>query len=144
MITPPLPRRSSRNGYTLIEIMLVLAIISVLVGAGVYYMVGNLDVAKENRVGTDITTITTQLKTYEMESLYLPTTEQGLDALVHKPTAEPIPLRWHQLFEKVPVDPWGTPYQYLSPGKHNPGKFDLYSLGPDRKESDDDIGNWTK
>ena len=137
----PLARRSA---YTLIEIMLVIAIISVLVGAGIYYLSGNLDIAKERRVETDLGTISTQLKTYEMEALFLPTTAQGLDALVRQPTTEPIPPRWHALFEKVPLDPWGTPYQYRCPGKHNPAKFDLYSFGPDRKESDDDLGNWTK
>lgn len=136
------PRRA-RLGYTLIEIMLVVAIISVLVGAGIYYLTGNLDIAKERRVETDITTITTQLKTYEMQNLFLPTTEQGLDALVNRPTREPIPTRWRQLFEKMPIDPWGTPYAYRNPGKHNPTKFDLYSLGADRVESEDDFGNWS-
>ncbi len=136
--------RHARGAYTLIEIMLVIAIISVLVGAGIYYLTGNLDIAKERRVETDLTTITTQLKTYEMEALSLPTTEQGLDALVHKPSVEPVPSRWHQLFEKMPIDPWGMPYQYRYPGKHNPDKFDLYSFGPDRVESDDDQGNWSK
>jgi general secretion pathway protein G len=129
----------------LIEIMLVLAIISVLVGAGIYYLAGNLDIAKERRVESDIETITTQLKTYEMENLFMPTTEQGLDALVNKPSREPLPERWRQLFEKMPVDPWGMPYQYRNPGKHNTDKFDVYSTGPDRQDgTDDDIGNWQK
>ncbi|MBI4024408.1 MAG: type II secretion system major pseudopilin GspG [Verrucomicrobia bacterium] len=133
---------SRRSGYTLIEIMLVLAIIAVLLGSGIYYLAGNLDIAKERRVEADLTTITTQLKTYEMQNLFLPTTEQGLNALVTQPTTEPVPKRWRQLLEKVPVDPWGTPYGYRNPGTHNPGKFDLFSLGPDRVESGDDIGNW--
>ncbi len=125
--------------------MLVLAIISVLVGAGIYYLAGNLDIAKERRVESDIETITTQLKTYEMENLFMPTTEQGLDALVNKPSREPLPERWRQLFEKMPVDPWGMPYQYRNPGKHNTDKFDVYSTGPDRQDgTDDDIGNWQK
>ncbi len=102
------------------------------------------DTAKEQRVQADITTITTELRTYEMEALFLPTNEQGLDALVHKPTAEPVPERWHQLTEGTPTDPWGMPYQYRYPGKYNTDGFDLYSLGPDRVESDDDIGNWKK
>jgi general secretion pathway protein G len=142
MMTPrPFP--SSRQGYTLIEIMLVIAIISVLVGAGIYSLVGNLEAAKDQRVSTDINAITTQLKTYEMTNLFMPTTEQGLDALVNRPIKEPVPPRWRQLYEKTPIDPWGTPYAYRNPGKNNPTKFDIYSLGPDRVESDDDLGNWT-
>jgi general secretion pathway protein G len=128
-------------GYTLMEIMLVLAIISVLVGAGIYYLTGSLDVAKEQRVDADIQTITTQLRTYEMQNLFLPSTAQGLEALVRRPSSEPQPKRWRQLMKKV-VDPWGTVYQYKNPGVKNPDSFDVYSLGPDRVESDDDIGNW--
>ncbi|HEY8965583.1 MAG TPA: type II secretion system major pseudopilin GspG [Candidatus Methylacidiphilales bacterium] len=142
--TPLRRPRHARGGYTLVEIMLVLAIIAVLVGAGIYKLSGNLDVAKETRVDADIATITTQLKTYEMQALSLPTTEQGLDALVHQPTSDPVPARWHQLFEQVPVDPWGRPYQYKNPGVHNPNGFDLYSLGPQGKEGDGNIGNWSK
>lgn len=122
--------------------MLTLAIIAVLLGAGIYYLTGNLDIAKEQRVEADLQTITTQLKTYEMQSLFLPTTEQGLQALVTKPTTEPVAKRWRQLMEKLPIDPWGKPYLYRNPGKRNPEKFDLFSTGPDRVESDDDIGNW--
>ena len=130
------------KGYTLIEIMLVLAIISVLLGAGIYYLIGNLDIAKEQRVQADIATITTQLKTYEMQNLYMPTTDQGLEALVQEPTSDPKPRRWRQLMEKVPEDPWGMPYNYRYPGLKNPNSFDLYSFGPERKENDKEIGNW--
>jgi general secretion pathway protein G len=129
--------------YTLVEIMLVLAIISVLLAAGIYYLSGNLEIAKEKRVEADIETVTTQLKTYEMQNMFMPTTEQGLAALVTSPSSEPRPRRWRQLMEQIPQDPWGTPYQYRNPGKHNPQGFDLYSWGPDRRESEDDIGNWT-
>ena len=94
---PRVLRRShSAHGYTLIEIMLVLSIISVLLGAGIYYLIGNLDIAKERRVQADIATFTTQLKTYEMENLFMPTTEQGLAALVQEPTTDPKPRRWRQ------------------------------------------------
>ncbi len=133
----------TRRGYTLLEIMLVLSIIAVLLSAGIYYLVGNLDVAREQRVGADIATITTQLRVYEMQNLTLPTTEQGLDALVERPTSEPVPQHWSKLMErKGLLDPWGMPYQYVYPGKHNPQGFDLFSMGPDRVVSGDDIGNW--
>lgn len=130
---------SREAAYTLFEIMLVLGIIAVLVGSAIYLLVGNVDTAKEQRVETDIQAITTQLKVYEMQNYNFPTTEQGLAALVKRPTTDPQPPKWRQLMEAVPLDPWGTAYVYEYPGKHNPGKFDLYSLGPDRKPSDDDL-----
>lgn len=145
MKTPSsLPHFRLQAGYTLMEIMLVLAIISVLVGAGIYYLTGSLDVAKEQRVDADIQTLTTQLGTYESQNLFLPTTAQGLQALVTRPGSEPQPKRWKQMMKKTPIDPWGMPYQYKNPGTKNPERFDIYSFGPDRVESGDDIGNWDK
>jgi len=132
------PRRQA--GYTLFEIMLVLGIIAVLVGSAIYMLVGNIDVAKDQRVENDIQAISMQLRTYEMLNYRKPTTDQGLKALVQPPTSDPKPRRWKQLMKDVPLDPWGNPYVYRNPGKLNPGGFDLYSLGPDAKESDDDIG----
>lgn len=130
------------SGYTLVEIMLVMSIIAILVGAGIYFLVGNVDIAKEQRAGTDLQTITTQLKTYEMQNQFLPTTEQGLQALIARPTVEPLPERWRPLMEKLPNDPWGMPYQYRVPARNSAQAFDLFSFGPDRVESADDIGNW--
>jgi len=89
----------------------------------------------------DIQTIGTQLRTYEILNYTLPTTEQGLQALVTYPGGEPAPAKWKQLMEKVPLDPWGTPYLYRNPPKVSNAKgYDLFSLGPDKKESEDDIG----
>ena len=133
------PPRKLNSGYTLFEIMLVLGIISVLVGSAIYLLVGQIDIAKEQRVEADFQAITVPLKTYEMMNFVFPTTDQGLEALVKKPTTEPQPRKWRQQMETVPLDPWGTPYQYQNPGRRNPSGFDLYSWGPDRKESDDDI-----
>lgn len=136
----PLSRRSaSCDAYTLFEIMLVLGIIAILVGSAIYLLVGNIDVAKEQRVDTDIQAISMQLKTYEMLNFSYPTTAQGLEALVAKPNVEPVPRKWRKLMEDVPLDPWGTPYQYLFPGKRKPDGFDIFSLGPDRQESADDL-----
>lgn len=131
--------RFARAGYTLFEIMLVLGIISVLVGSAIYMLAGNIDVAKEQRVGSDIEAIKMQLRTYEMLNYRMPSTEQGLKALVSQPSTEPRPRRWKQLMKEVPLDPWGNEYVYRNPGKGG-GGFDLYSLGPDGKESDDDSG----
>ena len=132
-------RRFSQSGYTLFEIMLVLGIIAVLVGSAIYMLVGNIDVAKEQRVDSDIEAISMQLRTYEMLNYRMPTTEQGLKALVNQPTTEPRPRRWKQLMKSVPIDPWGNEYVYRNPGKGG-AAFEIYSLGPDGKESDDEAG----
>lgn len=136
-------RLQSSRGFTLFEIMIVLCIISVLMGAVIYKLKGNVETARHQRVGTDISMITTQLQNYELQNNTLPTNEQGLDALVHKPTIAPVPSRWIQLLSETPLDPWGTPYIYKNPGTHNPDSYDLYSLGPTKKEGPDVIGNWT-
>jgi len=90
----------------------------------------------------DISTLVSALKTYEMGNLEMPTTEQGLEALVERPTREPLPDQWRQLMKKLPIDRWDRLYQYRNPGTRNPDGFDLFSLGEDGIESDDDIGNW--
>lgn len=135
-------RKSSQAGFTLFEIMIVVGIIIVLAGATIFKIKGNLEIARAIQVENDINAITTQLRTYDLFSLSLPTTEQGLQALVDKPSTPPVPRRWERLMASVPIDPWNSPYVYRNPGSRNPGGFDLYSLGPDKKESDDDIGNW--
>ena len=143
------PRRPVRSalphsGYTLIEIMTVLMIIAVLVGSVIYLLVGNVDVARTGRVDADFQAITTQLRTYEMMNMRMPTTSQGLEALVKRPGGEPAPRRWIQLLERVPLDPWGEPYEYSNPGKLNSRGFDLVSKGPDRQlGTEDDINNQT-
>ncbi len=123
--------------------MLVVIIISLLGGAAIYYMGGNVGMAQETRTRGDLQAVSTQLKLYQGLNGFLPTTEQGLDALVNEPKNEPKPKQWRQFFEKLPQDPWGNNYHYLSPGKKNPTKFDLFSAGPDRQAgTEDDIGNW--
>ncbi len=123
--------------------MLVVIIIALLGGAAVYYMGGNVGIAQETRVRSDLQSISTQLKLYQASNGFLPTSEQGLSALVEQPTTEPKPKRWRPLFEKMPEDPWGNPYYLVVPGKKNPNTFDLYSAGADRKTgTEDDIGNW--
>jgi general secretion pathway protein G len=138
----PVRRCSSTRGFTLIEMIIVLGIIAVLLGSAIYWMVGTVGGAKIQRVDGDITSITAALRMYEINNRFLPTSEQGLQALVKKPVTEPIPRRWNQQFKELPLDPWNRPYVYVCPGRHNPGGFDLYSLGEDGVESDDDLGNW--
>ena len=80
-----------------------------------------------------------QLRTYEMFNYRMPTTEQGLKALVQEPTSDPKPRKWKQLMKSVPLDPWGSEYIYRNPDKNGTKGYDLFSLGPDGKESDDDV-----
>ncbi len=137
-------RPLASRAFSLIEIMLVLGIIAVLLGAVIKLTTGNLDAAKVQRVEADIQTITTQLRTYEMLNLFMPTSEQGIQALISSPQIEPLPRQWRQLLTENPLDPWGMPYQYRNPGKRNVTNFDLFSTGPDKVESADDIGNWKR
>jgi len=139
-VKKPSPLLRIASAYTLFEIMLVLGIIAVLVGSAIYMLVGNIDVAKDQRVESDIQAISMQLRTYEMLNYRKPTTAQGLAALVQQPTSDPKPRKWKQLMKSVPLDPWGNEYVYRNPGKLNPRGYDLYSLGPDAKESEDDVG----
>lgn len=144
--TSPLTRQAkfvSKRGFTLIEIVIVLTIISILAAGSIYLLKGNVDVAKETRVEGDIANIGTQLQLYEARNLRLPTTEQGLMALVEKPTTEPLPERWTALLEEAPRDPWAQPYQYRYPAQKSKKPYDLWSLGKDGVDgTEDDIGNW--
>lgn len=143
-ITSQVIRPASRAAFTLIELVLVLTIIAILVGGGIYYMMGNVDVAKESRVESDIRVFATQLQVYESTNMRVPSTEQGLKALTERPTAEPLPENWKRLMEELPKDPWGNPYQYKFPAERSKKSYDIYSWGPDGKEGEDDIGNWKK
>ncbi len=141
-----LPRRGAslqpRAAFTLIEIVLVITIIAVLGAAAINLIKGNVDVAKETRVDSDVKNILTQIKVYEARNLQPPTSEQGLNALVERPDSEPVPERWTQLLEEVPKDPWNNEFRYEFPAKRSKSEYDVYSLGKDGIESDDDIGNW--
>lgn len=129
---------SRESGYTLLEIMLVLGIIALLLSSAIYMMSGNLDFAQEQRVKSDLQAISMQLSLYEMQNFQMPTSEQGLDALVHMPTAAPKPQHWKKLWkdDNVPLDPWNRPYIYRNPGKYKTDGYDLYSLGREGKDGD--------
>lgn len=134
--------KKRQSAFTLLEIMLVISIIVILLGVAINKLGNTTGVAKGVAVRADIQAISTQLKLYESMNGFLPTTEQGLQALVTQPSSEPKPNRWYQLFKEIPKDPWGNNYIYLSPGRKNPTGYDLYSAGPDRKADtgDDDWG----
>ncbi len=131
--------------FTLLEIMLVVTIIALLIGTATYYFSGNLVVAKDVRAREELQVFSTQLNTYMAGNGNYPTTEQGLKALVSPPISDPKPAQWHQLIDSVAKlqDPWGHPYIYLIPGKHNVDSFDLSSAGPDGVAgTPDDVVNW--
>ena len=131
--------RSRASGYTLMEIMLVVAIIAVIAGGVIVKMTGALDVAKIQRTEQDINNIYSALKLYEARNYQMPDQSQGLEALVSMPTTGTKPANWLKLMDSVPTDPWNTPYQYRNPGKRDPSGIDVFSFGPDRKEGPNNI-----
>ena len=125
--------REKQQGFTLLEIMLVVTIIALLLGAAIYKLGGNVEYSRHVRVAADIQGINTQLKLYESMNGFFPTTDQGLQALVTQPDTDPRPTRWYQLYREMPKDPWQNNYIYICPGIKNPNSYDLYSAGPSRK-----------
>ncbi len=134
--------RSMQSGFTLIEVMVVVVILGLLAAIVVPKIMGRQDQAMLEKAKVDIAQIGNALNMYKLDNFVYPSTDQGLQALVTKPTNTPTPKNYSPdaYLPKSPVDPWGNPYQYLSPGVR--GKIDIYSLGPDGQQSDDDIGNW--
>jgi general secretion pathway protein G len=125
--------------------MLVVVIIGMLLAVATVKIQGNAEKARITAVRSDVEgALKTALGLYEMENGVYPTTEQGLKALVEKPTSDPVPPHWRQYLDRktIPKDPWGRDYVYVCPGAHNPEGFDLSCLGKDGTESEDDIRNW--
>ncbi|MGB6115420.1 MAG: type II secretion system major pseudopilin GspG [Comamonas sp.] len=143
-LSPTFTRLRRAAGFTLIELMVVLVIIGVLAALIVPNVLDRADDARVTAARTDVTNLMQALKLYKLDNLRYPTTEQGLQALVAKPTAAPLPPSWRPYLEKLPRDPWGHPYQYLNPGIK--GEVDVMSLGADGQPGgegkDADIGSW--
>ena len=134
------------RGFTLIELMVVIVILGVLAALIVPKVMSRPDEARVTAAKQDLASIAQALKLYKLDNMRYPSTDQGLMALVKKPTTPPEPPNWkgNGYLEKLPKDPWGNPYQYLQPGQH--GDFDIMSLGADGAPGGDgndaDIGSW--
>jgi general secretion pathway protein G len=139
------PTSHRPNGFTLVEMILVVSIIALLLDVAINKMGGALDFGKEMRAKAGIQTLSEELRIYKSQNGFYPTTGQGLRALVIRPLIPPLPRQWRCAFddEQLPCDPWDNEFHYLCPGKHHPGGFDLFSCGADGlPNTDDDIGNW--
>jgi len=136
------------RGFTLIEIMVVIIILGILAGLLVPRIIGRPEEAKQVKAKILIEGLDTAMKLYKLDSGMYPDTEQGLQALVEKPETEPIPRKWRKggylEKSKIPLDPWGNEFIYLSPGVH--GDFDIVSYGADGvaggEDKDKDINSW--
>ncbi|WP_462326304.1 type II secretion system major pseudopilin GspG [Desulfobaculum sp.] len=141
------PRRRGRGGFTLLELMVVIVILGVLAGLVTPRLMGEPHKARVVKAKLQMESLATALHKYALDSGAYPTTEQGLDALVTKPRTGRVPREYPKdgYIAKVPRDPWGTRYVYLSPGEHGP--FDVLSYGADGQrggvDDDADIGSWT-
>ena len=136
------------RGFSLVEILVVLVIIGLLVSIVAPNVLQRADEARVQKVRADFKNIETALKLYKLDNFNYPSTEQGLGALVEKPTMDPLPRNWKDggYLDQLPEDPWGSPYKYLNPPEFGKGEYDLYSLGADGisggEDQNADIGNW--
>ncbi len=136
--------RHRTGGFTLIELMVVLVIIGVLAALIVPNVLDRADDARVTAARTDVNNLMQALKLYKLDNQRFPSSEQGLQALVAKPTVGAVPPRWKPYLDKLPNDPWSRPYQYANPGVK--GEIDVYSLGADGQPGgegkDGDVGSW--
>ena len=143
----PCKSERSDDGFSLLELMVVVVILSILALVIVPRVIDRPDQARAARAQSDIASLANAVRLYRLDNFRYPTTEQGLEALVTRPVTDPLPQNWASAgyIDRVPTDPWGTPYQYLSPGVH--GDFDVFTFGADGVSggtgADADIGTWT-
>lgn len=124
-----------KNGFTLVEILVVIALMALIAGIAVPSYMKRGDQARADKTISDFATIATALSLYKLDNAMLPSSEQGLQALVQKPTTSPLPPRYRQggYLRDLPLDPWGNPYLYLAPSRDGEREFELISRGADGK-----------
>jgi general secretion pathway protein G len=138
--------QKQQKGFSLIEIMVVLVILGILVGLIAPQVMDNVDKALVQQAKADMKAVETALKLYKLDNYVYPSTEQGLQALVTASDISPTPRNFKKdgYLDRLPKDPWGRDYIYMSPGDHGP--FDIYTFGQDGvqggEDMDADIGNW--
>jgi general secretion pathway protein G len=134
----------SQKGFSLIEIMVVVVILGILASIVVPKIISRPDEARAVKAKQDVLAIQNALDLYKLDNNSYPTAEQGLQALVTKPTSNPIPRDWKQYLKSVPKDPWGRDYLYLNPGQH--GEVDVFTYGADGQPGGEginaEVGNW--
>ncbi len=132
------------NGFTLIEIMVVVVILGILASIVVPKILSRPEQARLVKAKQDVLSIQDALALYKLDNGFYPSTDQGLQALVTKPAGEPAPLHYKAegYLAQLPTDPWGHAYQYLNPGQHGP--VDIFSYGPKGQSgnANQEIGNW--
>jgi general secretion pathway protein G len=145
---PDRRRRAARSGFTLIELLVTIAIIATLAAIVAPALFGNVGEARRNSAKSQIQILALALDAYRLDNDAFPTSDQGLEALRTLPASGDPPANWKgpYLRQLVPIDPWGRPYVYTSPGTVNPNGYDLYTLGKDGKPGGDgedaDITSW--
>ncbi len=129
-------------GFTLIEVMVVVVIIAILAAIVVPKILHRPEQARRVAAKQDIAAIQNAMDLYQLDNGLYPSTEQGLRALVIKPTVEPLPQNWavEGYLKRLPIDPWGHAYHYQNPGKHN--DVDIFTYGPTNQPGSEVIGNW--
>ncbi len=133
--------KDKNKGFTLIEVLVVLIILGLIAALVVPRITGRVDEAKVETTKIQLKAIKDALEQYKLDNGMYPTTEQGLKALVEKPTTPPIPPRWKKYLDKVPKDGWDREFIYISPGVKHP--YELRSKGPDGEEgTEDDLDVW--
>jgi general secretion pathway protein G len=142
-------RKIPARGFTLIEVMVVLVILGILATLVVPRIMSRPDEARIIAAKQDINSIGQALKLYRLDNHTYPTTDQGLQALVTKPAAPPVPPNWKTggYLDRLPKDPWGNEFKYLNPGVKNINDVDIFSLGadgaPGGEGNDADVGSWS-
>ena len=140
-------QRNTQSGFTLIEIMVVVVILGILAAIVVPKVMDRPDAARVTKAKQDIRALESALNLYKLDNFNYPSTDQGLEALVKKPSGNPEARNWKQggYLDRLPKDPWQHDYQYLNPGTH--GEVDIFTYGADGRPGGDgynaDIGNWS-